>query len=111
MNPRLCVSLPTTRFIGERFGITSAAPNANIPQTCHAPSPRFMRNFAGFCFEGRTRVPRTMRTHFRPGPDSRGRWLAVFQLFIAEEFSRNLVGAAFIVLAMGAHWLWTNYIP
>ena len=36
-------------------------------------------------------------------------WL-VFQLFIAEEFSRNLVVAAVIVLATGAHWLWTDYI-
>jgi len=37
-------------------------------------------------------------------------WL-VFQLFIAEEFSRNLVVAAAILLAMGVHWLWTDYIP
>ena len=37
-------------------------------------------------------------------------WL-VFQLFIAEEFSRNLVVAAAILLAMGVHWLWTAYIP
>jgi hypothetical protein len=36
-------------------------------------------------------------------------WL-VFQLFIAEEFSRNLVVAGVIVLAMGAHWLWTDYM-
>ena len=36
-------------------------------------------------------------------------WL-VFQLFIATEFSRNLVVAAAILLAMGAHWLWTDYI-
>ena len=36
-------------------------------------------------------------------------WL-VYQLFIAEEFSRNLVVAAAIVLAMGAHWLWTDYV-
>jgi hypothetical protein len=35
----------------------------------------------------------------------------VFQLFIAEEFSRNLVVAAAILLAMGVHWLWTDYIP
>jgi hypothetical protein len=35
-------------------------------------------------------------------------WL-VFQLFIAEEFSRNLVVAAVIVLVMGAHWVWTDY--
>jgi hypothetical protein len=34
-------------------------------------------------------------------------WL-VFQLFIAEEFSRNLVVAAAILLAMGVHWLWTD---
>ena len=37
-------------------------------------------------------------------------WL-VFQLFIAEEFSRNLVVAAVIVLVMGAHWVWTDYFP
>ena len=37
-------------------------------------------------------------------------WL-VFQLFIAEEYSRNLVVAAVIVLATGAHWLWTDYVP
>ena len=37
-------------------------------------------------------------------------WL-VFQLFIAEEFSRNLIAAAVIVLAMGAYWLWTDYRP
>jgi len=36
-------------------------------------------------------------------------WL-VFQIFAAEDFSRNLVMAAFIVLALGAHWLWTDYI-
>ena len=36
-------------------------------------------------------------------------WL-LFQLFIAEEFSSNLIVAAVIVLAMGAHWLWTDYI-
>jgi hypothetical protein len=32
-------------------------------------------------------------------------WL-VFQLFIAEDFSSNLIVAAVTVLAMGAHWLW-----
>jgi hypothetical protein len=37
-------------------------------------------------------------------------WL-VYQLFMADEFSRNLVVAAVIVFAMGAHWLWTDYIP
>ena len=37
-------------------------------------------------------------------------WL-VYQLFIAEEISSNLAVAAVIVLAMGAHWLWTDYIP
>jgi hypothetical protein len=37
-------------------------------------------------------------------------WL-VFQIFVAEDFSRNLVVAAFTVLAMGAHWLWTDYLP
>ena len=37
-------------------------------------------------------------------------WL-VFQIFMAEDFSRNLVVAAVIVLAMGAHWLWTDYLP
>ena len=36
-------------------------------------------------------------------------WL-VFRLFIGAEFSRNLVVAAVIVLAMGAHWLWTDYM-
>ncbi len=36
-------------------------------------------------------------------------WL-VFQLFIAEDFSSNLIVAAVIVLAMGAHWLWTDHI-
>jgi hypothetical protein len=36
-------------------------------------------------------------------------WL-VFQLFIAEEFSSNLIVAAVIVLAIGAHWLWTDYV-
>jgi hypothetical protein len=36
-------------------------------------------------------------------------WL-VFQLFIAEDFSSNLIVAAVIVLAMGAHWLWTDYV-
>ena len=35
----------------------------------------------------------------------------VFQLFIAEEFSRNLVIAAAILVAMGVHWLWTDDIP
>jgi hypothetical protein len=37
-------------------------------------------------------------------------WL-VFQIFVAEDFSRNLVVAAAIVLAMGVHWLWTDYFP
>ena len=37
-------------------------------------------------------------------------WL-VFQIFVAEDFSSNLVVAAFTVLAMGAHWLWTDYLP
>jgi hypothetical protein len=32
-------------------------------------------------------------------------WLAL-QIFVAEDFSSNLVVAAFIVIAMGAHWLW-----
>jgi hypothetical protein len=36
-------------------------------------------------------------------------WL-VFQLFIAEDFSSNLIVAAVIVLAMGAHWLGTDYV-
>jgi hypothetical protein len=36
-------------------------------------------------------------------------WL-VFQIFVAEDFSSNLVVAAFIVVAMGAHWLWTDYL-
>jgi hypothetical protein len=36
-------------------------------------------------------------------------WL-LFQLFIAEEFSSNLIVAAVIVLAMGAHWLWIDYV-
>jgi hypothetical protein len=37
-------------------------------------------------------------------------WL-VFQIFVAEDLSHNLVVAAFIVLAMGAHWLWTDNLP
>jgi hypothetical protein len=37
-------------------------------------------------------------------------WL-LFQLFVADDFSRNLVAAAVIVLAMGAYWLWTDYTP
>ena len=36
-------------------------------------------------------------------------WLLV-QIIIPEEASRNLVVAAGIVLAMGAHWLWTDYV-
>ena len=36
-------------------------------------------------------------------------WL-VFQLFIAEEFSRYLVAGAIVVIATGAHWLWTEYV-
>jgi hypothetical protein len=36
-------------------------------------------------------------------------WLLV-QIIIPEHASRNLVVAAGIVLAMGAHWLWTDYI-
>jgi hypothetical protein len=36
-------------------------------------------------------------------------WL-VFQLFIADEFSRYLVAGAIVVIATGAHWLWTEYI-
>jgi hypothetical protein len=36
-------------------------------------------------------------------------WL-LYQLFVAEEFSSNLVVAALIVIATGAHWLWTDYI-
>ena len=45
------------------------------------------------------------------GTDGPGAGWLVFQLFIAEEFSRNLVVAAAILLAMGVHWLWTDYIP
>jgi hypothetical protein len=37
-------------------------------------------------------------------------WL-VFQIFVAEDVSRNLVVAGFIVLAMGAYWLWTDHRP
>jgi hypothetical protein len=37
-------------------------------------------------------------------------WVA-FQIFVAEDFSSNLVVAAFIVLAIAAHWLWTDYLP
>ena len=37
-------------------------------------------------------------------------WL-LFQLFVAEDFSRNLIAAAVIVLAMGAYWLWIDYLP
>ena len=47
--------------------------------------------------------------HPRPGSDTGGVGWLVFQLFIAEEFSRNLVVAAVIVLVMGAHWVWTDY--
>ena len=36
-------------------------------------------------------------------------WL-LFQLFMAEEFSRYLVAGAIVVIATGAHWLWTEYI-
>ena len=36
-------------------------------------------------------------------------WL-LFQLFIAEEFSRYLVAGAVVVIATGAHWLWTEYV-
>jgi hypothetical protein len=36
-------------------------------------------------------------------------WL-LYQLFVAEEFSSNLVVAALIVLAIGAHWLWDDYV-
>ena len=36
-------------------------------------------------------------------------WL-LYQLFVAEDFSSNLVVAALIVIAMGAHWLWTDYV-
>jgi hypothetical protein len=36
-------------------------------------------------------------------------WL-LFQILISEHTSRNLVAAAGIVLAMGAYWLWTDYI-
>ena len=36
-------------------------------------------------------------------------WL-LFQIFIAEDCSRNLVAAALIVLATGAYWLWTDCI-
>ena len=35
-------------------------------------------------------------------------WL-LFQLFIADEFSRYLVAGAIVVIATGAHWLWTEY--
>ena len=37
-------------------------------------------------------------------------WL-LFQLFIADEFSRYLVVGAIVVVATGAHWLWTDYVP
>ena len=36
-------------------------------------------------------------------------WLLV-QIIIPEHASRNLVVAAGIVLAMGAYWLWTDYV-
>jgi hypothetical protein len=36
-------------------------------------------------------------------------WL-LFQLFIAREFSRYLVAGALVVIATGAHWLWTEYV-
>jgi hypothetical protein len=36
-------------------------------------------------------------------------WLLV-QIIIPERASRNLVVAAGIVVAMGAHWLWTDYV-
>ena len=35
-------------------------------------------------------------------------WL-LFQLLVAEEFSRNLVAGSIVVIATGAHWLWTEY--
>ena len=35
-------------------------------------------------------------------------WL-LFRLFIADEFSRYLVAGAIVVIATGAHWLWTEY--
>jgi hypothetical protein len=37
-------------------------------------------------------------------------WLA-FQIFVAEDFSGNLVVAAFILVALGAHWQWIDYFP
>jgi len=36
-------------------------------------------------------------------------WLLV-QIIMPEYASRNLVVAACIVFAMGAHWLWTDYV-
>jgi hypothetical protein len=34
-------------------------------------------------------------------------WL-LFQLLVAEEFSRYLVAGGIVVIATGAHWLWTE---
>jgi hypothetical protein len=36
-------------------------------------------------------------------------WLLV-QIIMPEYTSRNLVVAACIVIAMGAHWLWNDYV-
>ena len=36
--------------------------------------------------------------------------LAAGQITMPEYASRNLVVAACIVFAMGAHWLWTDYV-
>ena len=36
-------------------------------------------------------------------------WLLV-QIIMPEYASRNVVVAACIVFAMGAHWLWTDYV-
>jgi hypothetical protein len=48
--------------------------------------------------------------HIGPGSHGWGAGWLLFQLFIAEEFFSNLIVAAVIVLAMGAHWLWIDYV-
>ena len=51
------------------------------------------------------------RTHPGPALTVGGVVWLLFQLFIAEEFSRYLVAGAIVVIATGAHWLWTGYRP
>ena len=36
--------------------------------------------------------------------------MCLVQIIMPEYASRNLVVAACIVFAMGAHWLWTDYV-